>query len=186
MTFMRYKRIFYEIFTISSVVKIYIIRHKPGPVAKNATPRPSGWEFNWYQWPPAEVLRESYINTIKYFLISIFKPLYQLSEKVLHLRLIKKIDSQCLFARCEFFLIDLFKDTVDLVSTTRKSPVLTKTSLSTLIRHALGRWKKNDSMITHLFPSLISTLQVVKKNPSNSTSLELRWELEMFYRLTAF
>ena len=26
----------------SSVVKIYIIRPKPGPVAKNATPRPSG------------------------------------------------------------------------------------------------------------------------------------------------
>ena len=25
-----------------SVVKIYIIRPKPGPVAKNATPRPSG------------------------------------------------------------------------------------------------------------------------------------------------
>ena len=31
----------------SSVVKIYIIRPKPGPVAKNAiTPRPSGWESN--------------------------------------------------------------------------------------------------------------------------------------------
>ena len=30
----------------SSVVKIYIIRSKPGPVAKNATPRPSGWESN--------------------------------------------------------------------------------------------------------------------------------------------
>ena len=30
----------------SSVVKIYIIRPKPGPVAKNATPRPSGWELN--------------------------------------------------------------------------------------------------------------------------------------------
>ena len=29
-----------------SVVKIYIIRPKPGPVAKNATPRPSGWESN--------------------------------------------------------------------------------------------------------------------------------------------
>ena len=27
-----------------SVVKIYIIRHKPGPVTKNVTPRPSGWE----------------------------------------------------------------------------------------------------------------------------------------------
>ena len=26
--------------------KIYIIRPKPGPVAKNATPRPSGWESN--------------------------------------------------------------------------------------------------------------------------------------------
>ena len=25
-----------------SVIKIYIIRPKPGPVAKNATPRPSG------------------------------------------------------------------------------------------------------------------------------------------------
>ena len=25
---------------------IYIIRPKPGPVAKNATPRPSGWESN--------------------------------------------------------------------------------------------------------------------------------------------
>ena len=30
----------------SSVDKIYIIRPKPGPVAKNATPRPSGWESN--------------------------------------------------------------------------------------------------------------------------------------------
>ena len=32
----------------SSVVKIYIIRPKAklGPVAKNATPRPSGWESN--------------------------------------------------------------------------------------------------------------------------------------------
>ena len=30
----------------SSAVKIYIIRPKPGPVAKNATPRPSGWESN--------------------------------------------------------------------------------------------------------------------------------------------
>ena len=30
----------------SSVVKIYIIRPKPGAVAKNATPRPSGWESN--------------------------------------------------------------------------------------------------------------------------------------------
>ena len=30
----------------SSVVKKYIIRPKPGPVAKNATPRPSGWESN--------------------------------------------------------------------------------------------------------------------------------------------
>ena len=30
----------------SSVVKIYIIRPKPGPVAKNATPRPSDWESN--------------------------------------------------------------------------------------------------------------------------------------------
>ena len=30
----------------SSVVKIYIIRPKPGPVAKKATPRPSGWESN--------------------------------------------------------------------------------------------------------------------------------------------
>ena len=30
----------------SSVVKIYIIRPKPGLVAKNATPRPSGWESN--------------------------------------------------------------------------------------------------------------------------------------------
>ena len=29
----------------SSVVKIYIIRPKPGPVAKNA-PRPSSWESN--------------------------------------------------------------------------------------------------------------------------------------------
>ena len=28
------------------VVTIYIIRPKPGPVAKNATPRPSGWESN--------------------------------------------------------------------------------------------------------------------------------------------
>ena len=30
----------------SSVDMIYIIRPKPGPVAKNATPRPSGWESN--------------------------------------------------------------------------------------------------------------------------------------------
>ena len=30
----------------SRVVKIYIIRPKPGPVAKNATPSPSGWESN--------------------------------------------------------------------------------------------------------------------------------------------
>ena len=30
----------------SSVVKIYIMRPKPGPVAKNATPRPSGLESN--------------------------------------------------------------------------------------------------------------------------------------------
>ena len=30
----------------SSVVKIYIIRPKPGPVVKNATPWPSGWESN--------------------------------------------------------------------------------------------------------------------------------------------
>ena len=30
----------------SSVIKIYIIRPKPGPIAKNATPRPSGWESN--------------------------------------------------------------------------------------------------------------------------------------------
>ena len=29
-----------------SVVKIYIIRPKPGSVAKNATPRPSGRELN--------------------------------------------------------------------------------------------------------------------------------------------
>ena len=29
-----------------SVVKIYIIRPKPGPVVKNATPRPSSWESN--------------------------------------------------------------------------------------------------------------------------------------------
>ena len=29
----------------SSVVEIYIIRPKPGPVTKNATPRPSGWEY---------------------------------------------------------------------------------------------------------------------------------------------
>ena len=27
-------------------MKIYIIRPKPGPFAKNATPRPSGWESN--------------------------------------------------------------------------------------------------------------------------------------------
>ena len=31
--------------------KIYIIRPKPGPVAKNATPKPSGWESN----PPSDV-----------------------------------------------------------------------------------------------------------------------------------
>ena len=30
----------------SSVVKIYIIRLKPGPVEKNATSRPSDWESN--------------------------------------------------------------------------------------------------------------------------------------------
>ena len=30
----------------SSVVKIYIIRSKLGPVAKNATPRPSAWGSN--------------------------------------------------------------------------------------------------------------------------------------------
>ena len=30
----------------SSVVKILIIRPKPGQVAKNATPRPFGWESN--------------------------------------------------------------------------------------------------------------------------------------------
>ena len=30
----------------SSIVKIFIIRPKPEPVAKNATPRPSGWESN--------------------------------------------------------------------------------------------------------------------------------------------
>ena len=30
----------------SVVIKIYIITPKPGPVAKNATPRPSGWESN--------------------------------------------------------------------------------------------------------------------------------------------
>ena len=30
----------------SNIVKIYILRPKPGPVAKNATPRPSGWESN--------------------------------------------------------------------------------------------------------------------------------------------
>ena len=30
----------------SSVVKIYVIRPKQGPFAKNATPRPSGWESN--------------------------------------------------------------------------------------------------------------------------------------------
>ena len=30
----------------SSVDKIYIIRPKPGSVAKNTTPRPSGWESN--------------------------------------------------------------------------------------------------------------------------------------------
>ena len=35
---------------ISSVVKIYIIRPKPGPFAKNATPRPSGWESNSVQY----------------------------------------------------------------------------------------------------------------------------------------
>ena len=36
----------------SSVVKIYIIRPKPGPVAKNATPTPSGWESNPNPGPP--------------------------------------------------------------------------------------------------------------------------------------
>ena len=29
-----------------SVVKIYIVRPKPGTVAKNATPRPSSWKSN--------------------------------------------------------------------------------------------------------------------------------------------
>ena len=33
---------FKVMFRNSSVVKIYIIRSKPGPVAKNAIPRPSG------------------------------------------------------------------------------------------------------------------------------------------------
>ena len=28
----------------SNVIKIYVIRPKSEPVAKNATPRPSGWE----------------------------------------------------------------------------------------------------------------------------------------------
>ena len=32
--------------TFTNVVKIYIIRPKPGPVPKNATPRRSGWESN--------------------------------------------------------------------------------------------------------------------------------------------
>ena len=40
----------------SSVVKIYIIRPKPGPVAKNATPRPSGWESNRALWITRPVL----------------------------------------------------------------------------------------------------------------------------------
>ena len=32
----------------SSVVKIYMIRPKTGPVAKNATPRPSSWSYHVY------------------------------------------------------------------------------------------------------------------------------------------
>ena len=31
---------------IYHIIKIYIIRPKPGPFAKNATPSPSGWESN--------------------------------------------------------------------------------------------------------------------------------------------
>ena len=37
---------FKVMFRKSSVVKIYTIRRNPGPVAKNATPRPSGWDYN--------------------------------------------------------------------------------------------------------------------------------------------
>ena len=40
----------------SSIVKIYIIRPKPGPVTKNATPRPSGWESNRVIWITRPVL----------------------------------------------------------------------------------------------------------------------------------
>ena len=52
--------------------------------------------------------------------------------------------------------IDISQDTVDLVSTGRKSLALTKDSLSTLIRHALGEIETNDSMIILLFPSFMS------------------------------
>ena len=38
------------------VVKIYIIRPKPGPVAKNATPSPSGWVSNPLLWIARPVL----------------------------------------------------------------------------------------------------------------------------------
>ena len=55
----------------SSVVKIYIMRPKLGLVAKNATPRPSGWESNpLYHWATeaaADNLGDNFINIPLYF-----------------------------------------------------------------------------------------------------------------------
>ena len=41
-----FKSIYLQYVGNSSVVKVYLIRPKPGPVAKNAAPRPSSWESN--------------------------------------------------------------------------------------------------------------------------------------------
>ena len=74
--------------------------------------------------------------------------------------------------------IDLFQDTIDLVSTGRKSLVLTKASLSILIRHTLGRWETNDSMIILLFPSLMSItnqLRIVNQNYIENEDLVSRF-----------
>ena len=54
----------------SSVVKIYIIRPKQGPVAKNATPRPSSWESNWSS---IQRTRENYINYRIIYIFNVFK-----------------------------------------------------------------------------------------------------------------
>ena len=53
-------------------------------------------------------------------------------------------------------IIDLSQDMVDLVSTGRKSFVLTKASLSTLIKTCSRKIETNDSMIILLFPSPMS------------------------------